>query len=161
MSREPAYSHALIGNKIYRQRVRSKNSGVQTFRRLWWIVFGVETGMDVCRRGWIRIRSGWIRIRRGRIRIESFLPSAFGSRLYLVVQGTAELVVVRLIWLGQGVLQLSIGNNLPIGLLETFLLYRLSVPQAHENPLFVSEDTDPGRERLWIKWRYINMWVRT
>ena len=26
--------------------------------------------------------------------------------------------------------------------------------------LFVSEDTDPSWERLWFKWRYINVWLR-
>ena len=43
-SLEPAYSQALVQDKIYRQRVRSKESGRQTARRLWWMVFGVKTG---------------------------------------------------------------------------------------------------------------------
>ena len=35
-----------------------------------------------------------------------------------------------------------------------------SVPQAPGNlPIFVSEDTDPGRERLSNRWRYINIWL--
>ena len=44
---EPAYLQALIQNKIDRQRVRSRESG----RRLWWMVFEVETGREVARRG--------------------------------------------------------------------------------------------------------------
>src|SRR6218665_804240 len=43
-SQEPAYSQALNENKIDRQRSRSRESGRQTVRRLWWMVFGVETG---------------------------------------------------------------------------------------------------------------------
>ena len=43
-SREPAYSQALVHNKIDRQRVRSIESGRQTVRRLWWMEFGIETG---------------------------------------------------------------------------------------------------------------------
>src|SRR6218665_376399 len=43
-SQEPAYSQALNQNKIDRQRSRSRESGRQTVRRLWWMVFGVETG---------------------------------------------------------------------------------------------------------------------
>ena len=54
-SREPAYSQALIQNKIDRQRVRSRELGRQTVRRLWWMVFGVETGREVGGRGQIRI----------------------------------------------------------------------------------------------------------
>jgi len=54
-SREPAYSHVLIQNKIDRQRVRFRESGRQTgrqaVRRLWSIVFGVDTRRDVGRRG--------------------------------------------------------------------------------------------------------------
>ena len=46
-SREPACSQALIQNKIDRQRVRSRESGRQTVRRLWWMVFGVGTGREV------------------------------------------------------------------------------------------------------------------
>ena len=42
-SQEPVYSQALIQNIIDRQRVRSRESGRQTVRRLWWMVFGVET----------------------------------------------------------------------------------------------------------------------
>src|SRR6218665_1862068 len=45
-SQEPAYSQALNQNKIDRQRSRSRESGRQTVRRLWWMVFGVETGME-------------------------------------------------------------------------------------------------------------------
>ena len=37
-SREPAYSQALIQNKIDRQRVRSRESGRQTVRRLYIIM---------------------------------------------------------------------------------------------------------------------------
>ena len=56
-SREPVYSQALIQNKINRQRVRSRESDRQSTiaRRLWWMVFGVKTGREVGRRGWIRI----------------------------------------------------------------------------------------------------------
>src|SRR6218665_2903378 len=50
-SREPAYLQAFIQNKIHRQRVRCRESGWQTVRRLWWIVFGVETGREGERRG--------------------------------------------------------------------------------------------------------------
>src|SRR6218665_1187451 len=45
-SQEPAYSQALNQNKIDRQRSRSRESGRQTVRRLWWMVFGVETGRE-------------------------------------------------------------------------------------------------------------------
>src|SRR6218665_2376168 len=38
-SREPAYSQALIQNKIDRQQGRSRESGRQTIARLWWMVF--------------------------------------------------------------------------------------------------------------------------
>src|SRR6218665_3209756 len=41
-SKEPANSQVLVQNKIDRQRVRSRESGRQTVRRLWWIGFGVE-----------------------------------------------------------------------------------------------------------------------
>ena len=41
---ELAYSQALIQNKIDRQWVRSRESGRQVIRRLWWKMFGVETG---------------------------------------------------------------------------------------------------------------------
>src|SRR6218665_1891106 len=44
---EPAYSQALNQNKIIRQRSRSRESGRQAVRRLWWMVFGVETGREV------------------------------------------------------------------------------------------------------------------
>ena len=47
-SQEPAYSQALNQNKIDRQRSRSKESGWQTVRRLWWMVFGVEMGREAC-----------------------------------------------------------------------------------------------------------------
>src|SRR6218665_2194181 len=43
-SQEPAYSQALNQNKIDRQGSRSRESGRQTVRRLWWMVLGVETG---------------------------------------------------------------------------------------------------------------------
>src|SRR6218665_710840 len=46
-SQEPAYSQALNQNKIDRQRSISRESGRQTVRRLWWMVFGVETGRQV------------------------------------------------------------------------------------------------------------------
>src|SRR6218665_114500 len=49
--RELAYLQALIQNKIDRQRVRSRESGGQTVRRLWRMMFGVETGREVGRRG--------------------------------------------------------------------------------------------------------------
>jgi len=45
--RELAYSQALNQNKIDRQRPRSRESGRQTVRRLWWMVFGVETAREV------------------------------------------------------------------------------------------------------------------
>src|SRR6218665_3896206 len=54
-SQEPAYSQALNQNKIDRQRSRSGESGRQTVRRLWWMVFGVETGREVRGRRQIRI----------------------------------------------------------------------------------------------------------
>src|SRR6218665_2868281 len=47
-SQEPAYSQALNQNKIDRQRSRSRESGRQTVRWLWWMVFGVETGREAC-----------------------------------------------------------------------------------------------------------------
>ena len=50
-SREPAYSQLLTQNKIDRQRVRSRESGRQTVRRLWWMVFGVAGG-SLFQRGW-------------------------------------------------------------------------------------------------------------
>ena len=46
-SRDPAYSQILTQNKIDRQGVRSRESGRQTLRRLWWMVFGIETGREV------------------------------------------------------------------------------------------------------------------
>jgi len=51
-SREPAYSQALIQNKIGRQRVRSRDSGRQAGSQtaIGWMVFGVETGMEAGRR---------------------------------------------------------------------------------------------------------------
>src|SRR6218665_2930873 len=45
--REPAHSQALFQNKIDRQRVKSRESA----RRLWWMVFVVETGRKAGRRG--------------------------------------------------------------------------------------------------------------
>ena len=54
-SQEPAYSQALVQNKIDRQRVRSRESGRQTVRWLRWMVFGVETWREVGRKGQIRI----------------------------------------------------------------------------------------------------------
>ena len=54
-SQEPAYSQVLNQNKIDRQRSRSRESGRQTVRRLWWMVLGVETGMEVWGWRWIRI----------------------------------------------------------------------------------------------------------
>ena len=41
----------VIQNKIDKQSVRSRESCRQTVRRLWWMVFGVETGREVGRRG--------------------------------------------------------------------------------------------------------------
>ena len=46
--REPTYSQALNQNKIDMQWVRSRESAG---RQLWWMVFGVETGREVGRRG--------------------------------------------------------------------------------------------------------------
>src|SRR6218665_59663 len=46
-SQEPAYSQALNQNKIDRQRSRSRESGRQTVRRLWWMVLGVKTRREV------------------------------------------------------------------------------------------------------------------
>src|SRR6218665_1628010 len=43
-SQEPAYLQALNQSKIDSQGSRSRDSGRQTVRRLWWMVFGVETG---------------------------------------------------------------------------------------------------------------------
>ena len=54
-SREPAYSLRLIQNKFVRQRVRSRESGRQTVRRLCWMVFAVQAGRKAGRRGWVRI----------------------------------------------------------------------------------------------------------
>ena len=61
-SREPAYSQALIQNKIDRQRVRYRESGRQEESQSdgyggWCnlLVFGVETGREVGRRGQMRI----------------------------------------------------------------------------------------------------------
>jgi len=53
---EPAYSQALIQNKIDKQRVRSRESGRQTVRWLWRMVFGVEMGREVGRRRQMRMR---------------------------------------------------------------------------------------------------------
>jgi len=54
-SQEPAYSQALIQNKIDKQRVISGESDRQKIRRLsWWTVFGVETGREVGR--WEQMR---------------------------------------------------------------------------------------------------------
>ena len=50
-SQEPTYLQVLNQNKIDRQGVKSRKSGRQTVRRLWWMVFGVETGREVGRRG--------------------------------------------------------------------------------------------------------------
>ena len=50
-SREPAYSQALIQNKIDRQRVISRESDGYGG---WCLEFGVETVMEAERRGWIR-----------------------------------------------------------------------------------------------------------
>jgi len=49
-SQEPVYSHALNQNTIDRHGLRSRQSIRQTFRRLWWIVFGWETGRAMCGR---------------------------------------------------------------------------------------------------------------
>src|SRR6218665_1621563 len=46
--REPAYSQALIQNKVDRRQARSRELGRQTERRLWWMVF--KTGRKVGRR---------------------------------------------------------------------------------------------------------------
>ena len=54
-SQGPAYSQALNQINIDRQRSRSRQSGRQTVRRLWWMVLGVETGREVWRRQWIRV----------------------------------------------------------------------------------------------------------
>jgi len=53
--REPAYSQALVQNKIDRQPVRFRESGRQTVRWLWWMVFGVERWREVGKRGQIRM----------------------------------------------------------------------------------------------------------
>ena len=48
-------------------------------------------------------------------------------------------------------------NKLPQSLRD---LYPISSDQFRKHlktSLFVIEDTDPGRERLWFKWRYINV----
>src|SRR6218665_1200254 len=50
-SREPACSQVLNQNKIDRQQSKSRESGRQTVRQLWWMVFGVETGREVWGRG--------------------------------------------------------------------------------------------------------------
>ena len=52
-SQEPVYSQALKNNKI--EWSRSRESGRQIVRRLWWMVLGVETGREVWGRQWIRI----------------------------------------------------------------------------------------------------------
>src|SRR6218665_2970513 len=46
-SRESAYSQALNQNKTDRQRSKSRESGRQTVKRLWWMVLGVETGREL------------------------------------------------------------------------------------------------------------------
>ena len=43
-SQEPAYSQALNQNKIDRQQSRSRESGRQTVRRLWWMVLVAVAG---------------------------------------------------------------------------------------------------------------------
>ena len=45
----------LSKTKIDRQRVKFRESSRQTVRRLWWMVFGVETEREVGRSGQIRI----------------------------------------------------------------------------------------------------------
>src|SRR6218665_1403278 len=62
-SREPAYSQALVQNKIDTQRVRTREqegwqAGRQTVKRLWWMVFRVGTGREVGRRG--QLRKGFV-----------------------------------------------------------------------------------------------------
>jgi len=54
-SQEPAHSQAVNQNKIDRQWSRSRESGRQTVRRLWWMVLGVETGREVWGWRWTRI----------------------------------------------------------------------------------------------------------
>jgi len=54
-SRESAYSRALNQNKLIESRSRSREAGIQTVRRLWWMVFGVQRGSKVWGRGWIKV----------------------------------------------------------------------------------------------------------
>jgi len=35
-----------------------------------------------------------------------------------------------------------------------------SVTDAYENLSICQWNTEPGRERLWFKWRYMNVWLR-
>ena len=51
-------------------------------------------------------------------------------------------------------------NKLLKSLRNLFPIIIWSVPQATETSLFVSEDTDSGRERLWFEWHYINTWLQ-
>ena len=45
--------------------------------------------------------------------------------------------------------------------LKTFSLNRLTSSASTWKPqYFVSEDTEPRLERLWFKWRYVNIWLR-
>ena len=46
-SQEPDYSQALNHNLIDRQRSKSSESGRQTVRRQWWMVFGVRAGSTI------------------------------------------------------------------------------------------------------------------
>jgi len=73
---EPAYSQALIQDKIDGQRVRSRESGRQTVRWLWWIVIGAETGREVTRL-WISWFSQYVGL--GGLRIHSRTSPSYMS----------------------------------------------------------------------------------
>ncbi len=47
-------------------------------------------------------------------------------------------------------------NKLPQSLRDLFPISSDQFRKHLKTSLFVSKDTDPSRERLWFKWRYIN-----
>jgi len=51
-------------------------------------------------------------------------------------------------------------NKLPLFLRDLFPIPSDQFRKHLKIFLFVSEDTDPGRECLWFKWHYINVWLR-
>jgi len=51
-------------------------------------------------------------------------------------------------------------NKLPQSLRDLFPLPSDEFRKHLKTFLFVSEDTGPSRERLWLKWRNINIWLQ-